>query len=227
MDCASSGAKIRILRCPSSGFRRQGFFVGRPFRLCAVGPSCPTALVGRCRSSSPLGRGPLRQGRSAPASIGRWVLSRRCRFHPGRSELLALKLEDIDSKRMVIRVNGAKGGKDRLTILSPMVLDLLRDYYKLYRPKDNLIEGEYGGAYSANSVLMVVKNAGKKAGVKVKVTPHMLRHSFATHLLEQGADLRQIQILLGHNSTKTTEVYTHVADSTLKMVKSPLDKFIF
>ncbi len=120
-----------------------------------------------------------------------------------------------------------KGGKDRLTILSPMVLDLLRDYYKLYRPKGYLIEGEYGGPYSAESVLKMVKRVAKKAGISQTVTPHMLRHSFATHLLEQGADLRQIQILLGHNSTKTTEIYTHVADSTLKMVKSPLDKFIF
>ena len=144
-----------------------------------------------------------------------------------RSELLALKLEDIDSKRMVIRVNGAKGGKDRLTILSPMVLDLLRDYYKLYRPKGYLIEGEYGGPYTPSSVVKVVIEAGKRAGIQQRVTPHMLRHSFATHLLEQGNDIRQIQILLGHSSTKTTEIYTHVADSTLKMVKSPLDKMVF
>lgn len=144
-----------------------------------------------------------------------------------RSELLNLKIEDIDSKRMLIRVNSAKGGKDRFTILSPMMLDLLRVYYKSYRPRDFLIEGEYGGSYSAESVLQVVKRTARRTGVVQTVTPHMLRHSFATHLLEQGTDLRQIQILLGHNSTTTTEKYTHVADSTLRTVKSPLDKLSF
>jgi integrase/recombinase XerD len=144
-----------------------------------------------------------------------------------RSELIALRVKDIDSKRMVIRVENGKGGKDRYTILSPIMLSTLRDYYRTYRPKEFLIEGEYGGPYTASSVLKVVIQAGKRAGVHMKVTPHILRHSFATHLLEQGTDLRQIQLLLGHNSTKTTEIYTHVADSTLKMVKSPMDNFIF
>ena len=142
-------------------------------------------------------------------------------------ELIALRVKDIDSKRMVIRVENGKGGKDRYTILSPIMLSTLRDYYRTYRPKEFLIEGEYGGPYTASSVLKVVIQAGKRAGVHMKVTPHILRHSFATHLLEQGTDLRQIQLLLGHNSTKTTEIYTHVADSTLKMVKSPMDNFIF
>jgi site-specific recombinase XerD len=113
-----------------------------------------------------------------------------------------------------------------MTILSPTALELLRRYYKQYHPKAYLIEGEYGGPYSANSILQVVKKTACKAGITQKVTPHMLRHSFATHLLEQGTDLRQIQILLGHNSSKTTERYTHVADSTLKTVKSPLDNSV-
>jgi site-specific recombinase XerD len=143
-----------------------------------------------------------------------------------RGELLTLQCTDIDSKRMTIRVNGAKGGKDRLTMLSPMMLDLLRKYYRQYLPKDYLLAGEYGGKYSGASVLAVVKKCAQVAGLHQKVTPHMLRHSFATHLLEQGTDLRQIQILLGHNSTTTTEKYTHVATSTLALVKSPLDKLV-
>ncbi|NNK80547.1 MAG: site-specific integrase [Flavobacteriales bacterium] len=143
-----------------------------------------------------------------------------------RSELINLRIEDIDSKRMLIRINSAKGRKDRYTILSPMILEMLRSYFKKYRPQTFLFEGEYGGAYSPTSIVKLVRTAGVRAGIQQRVTPHMLRHSFATHLLEQGNDLRQIQILLGHNSTKTTEIYTHVADSTLKMVKSPLDKFI-
>jgi len=144
-----------------------------------------------------------------------------------RCELLRLRLEDIDSKRMLIRINSAKGGKDRLSVLSISMLKLLRTYYKAYRPKEYLFEGEYGGAYSAESVLQVVKKTAKRVGMQQRVTPHMLRHSFATHLLENGTDLRQLQILMGHNSSTTTEKYTHVVDSTLKTVKSPLDKMTF
>ena len=140
-----------------------------------------------------------------------------------RSELLNLKLDDIDSKRMLIRVKGSKGNKDRLTLLSKTALNDLRRYYTKYEPKMFLFEGKNGNKYSGVSVLKIVKTAAERAGIKVRVTPHVLRHSFATHLLESGTDLRQIQVLLGHGSTKTTEIYTHVATNTFESIKNPLD----
>ncbi len=140
-----------------------------------------------------------------------------------RAELLDLRITDIDSKRMIINVKQGKGKKDRLTLLSVKMLDDLRTYFKEYRPKEYLFEGINGKRYGATSVLNIVKNAAKKAGIKKKVTPHMLRHSFATHLLEAGTDLRYIQELLGHNSTRTTEIYTKVALNNIKSIKSPLD----
>ena len=102
-------------------------------------------------------------------------------------------------------------------------LVLLREYYKVYRPKLYLFEGQKGGRYSPTSLAKVVDRAGKKAGVRQKVTPHMLRHSFATHLLEHGTDLRYIQQLLGHSSSETTERYTHVSKTALDKIVSPLD----
>ncbi len=140
-----------------------------------------------------------------------------------RSELLNLKLQDIDSKRMVIFVKNSKGGKDRLTILSPSVLDDLRIYFTKWKPKVFLFEGEHGGKYSATSVLSIIKSASKKAGIKKSISPHILRHSFATHLLENGTDLRYNQNLLGHSSSKTTEIYTQVATNDLKTIKSPIE----
>ena len=140
-----------------------------------------------------------------------------------RSELLNLKLNDIDSKRMLIKIKQAKNNKDRLTVLSESVLDDLRIYYKAYKPKKYLFEGlDPGTKYSPSSILKIVYRAGQKAGIKETVSPHMLRHSFATHLLENGTDLRHIQILLGHNSTKTTEIYTHVATNTFMNIKDLL-----
>lgn len=140
-----------------------------------------------------------------------------------RSELLNLKLSDIDSKRMVIEIRNGKGGKDRLTMLSDALLEDLRVYYKQWKPKTYLFEGANGKAYSGTSVGKIVKTAARKAGIKKTVTPHMLRHSFATHLLENGTDMRYVQVLLGHSSTRTTEIYTHVAVNNIKTIKSPLD----
>ena len=140
-----------------------------------------------------------------------------------RNELVNLKITDIDSKRMLIRVEAAKGNKDRYTLLSHSLLKDLRDYYKQYKPEKHIIEGMYGKQYSGQSIGKIVLNAAKKAGIKIAVTPHMLRHSFATHLLEAGVDLRQIQVLLGHSSSKTTEIYTHVATTTFKKIINPLD----
>ncbi|WP_234424347.1 site-specific tyrosine recombinase/integron integrase [Aquimarina sp. Aq107] len=140
-----------------------------------------------------------------------------------RAELLNLKISDIDSKRMVIRVVCAKGNKDRYTLLSINVLKDLRNYFKQYQPKHYLFEGPKGNPYSASSVKTIIEKAAKKSKIIKKITPHTLRHSFATHLLENGTDLRYIQSLLGHSSSKTTEIYTHVATNTFRMIKNPLD----
>ena len=139
------------------------------------------------------------------------------------SELLKLKIKDIDSERMQIRVEQAKGKKDRYTLLSEKALIIFRDYFKQYKPKEWLFEGIGGGAYSARSIQEVIQYAAKRAGILKKVSMHTLRHSFATHLLENGTDLRYIQNLLGHSSSKTTEVYTHVTTQGFKQIVSPLD----
>ena len=140
-----------------------------------------------------------------------------------RGELLNLKITDIDSKRMTVRVAQGKGKKDRYSILSEQLLLKLRLYFKEYRPEKYLFEGKPGCPYSASSVVKIVRKAAQAAKINKTVKPHTLRHSFATHLLEAGTDLRYIQILLGHNSTKTTEIYTHVATNTFKTIKNPLD----
>jgi integrase/recombinase XerD len=139
------------------------------------------------------------------------------------SELLNLKLRDIDSKRMIITVNQGKGNRDRLTLLSEKVLIELRQYFIKEKPQEYLFESPDGGKYSNTSVQRILKKAAATAGVHKHVHPHMLRHSFATHLLEAGTDLRYIQSLLGHKSTKTTEIYTHVATNTFTAIKNPLD----
>jgi len=140
-----------------------------------------------------------------------------------RSELINLKLNDIDSKRMVIKINDSKGNKDRYTLLSNNLLTDLRNYYLEYKPKTYLFEGVNGSKYSVASVANILKYSAKNAGIRKHITPHTLRHSFATHLLENGTDLRHIQLLLGHNSTKTTEIYTHVATHSYKSIKNPFD----
>ncbi|MBC7696263.1 MAG: site-specific integrase [Burkholderiales bacterium] len=140
------------------------------------------------------------------------------------SELTNIKLKDIDSERMQIRVAQAKGKKDRYSILSPKLLDLLRIYFTTYKPKIWLFEGQTGGQYSTRSIQMIMQEATLKAGIKKKISVHTLRHSFATHLLENGTDLRYIQSLLGHESSKTTEIYTHITTKGFDQIKSPLDK---
>lgn len=141
-----------------------------------------------------------------------------------RSELINMKPGDVDSHRMVIIIRLAKGKKDRIVPLSPKILSLLRDYYKQYRPKVWLFEGiKPGSPYSAKSLQNVLKQALEKCKIQKPVTLHWLRHSYATHLLENGTDLRYIQEILGHNSSKTTEIYTHVSTKSLQNVKSPFD----
>lgn len=138
-------------------------------------------------------------------------------------ELLALKPEHIESKRMTIRIVQAKNNKDRLTLLSSQILEELRAYFRMYHPMNYLFEGMNGGQYSPTSVGTIIKRATKKAGIRKRVTAHTFRHSFATHLLEAGTDLRYIQQLLGHANVKTTEIYTHVAVNIIAEIKSPLD----
>lgn len=138
-------------------------------------------------------------------------------------EALQLKLCDIDSDRMLIHIKSAKGRKDRYTLLSRKALAIMREYYRVYSPKVYLFEGPKGECYSPRSVQSVVKNAVARAGINKRVTPHSLRHSFATHLLENGTDLRYIQNLLGHNSPKTTMIYTHVSDMAVQKIRNPFD----
>jgi site-specific recombinase XerD len=140
-----------------------------------------------------------------------------------RSEVVGLRIEDIDSKRHLVKVFNGKGAKDRFTILSKKMLSLLRDYYKEYQPTEWLFEGEGGKQYSPQSIQKLFKAALKRSKVKKNASLHTLRHSFATHLLEQGTDLRYIQELLGHGSSKTTEIYTHVSNRDIGKITSPFD----
>jgi len=138
-------------------------------------------------------------------------------------ELLALRILDIDPDCMVLKVRGGKGDNDRSLPLSQNLLVLLREYYKKYKPQDLLFEGQNGRRYSATSVNQILKKGLTKAGIKKKLSSHNLRHSYATHLLESGTDIRIIQELLGHKSIKSTMIYTHIAKPTLLKVTSPLD----
>jgi len=140
-----------------------------------------------------------------------------------RSELLGLKLKDIDSQRNVVYIRQSKGRKDRIVPLSPKILIRLKEYYKTYKPQEYLFEGQQGGKYSEKSLESVLKQALQRSKVDKPASLHWLRHSYATHLLESGTDLRFIQELLGHNSSKTTEIYTHVSTKSLLSIKSPFD----
>ncbi|MDP9230096.1 MAG: tyrosine-type recombinase/integrase [Bacteroidota bacterium] len=142
------------------------------------------------------------------------------------SEIVNVKLTDVDSKRMVITLRQAKGKKDRQVMLSEKLLLLLREYFKEFKPKHWLFEGQSGDQYSTRSVQEVIQQAKKKAGIKKKGSIHALRHSFATHLLEGGTDIVSIKELLGHTSLRTTMIYTHVSKKHLSKIQSPLDKLL-
>jgi site-specific recombinase XerD len=140
-------------------------------------------------------------------------------------ETLGLVPSDIDSKRMMVRVEQGKGRKDRYVMLSPVLLTTLREYWPRYRPERFLFEGKHKGQpLSASTAEKVFKHAALAAGIQKHVYFHSLRHAFATHLLEDGTNIRLIQSLLGHRSLTTTQVYTHVAKSQIAETKSPLDK---
>jgi integrase/recombinase XerD len=141
-----------------------------------------------------------------------------------RSELINLKPQDIDSKRGVVIIKQAKGRKDRIAPLSPNILLMLREYYKTHKPITYLFEGRIEGTkYDERSLGEVLKQAVNKVSIKKPISLHWLRHSYATHLLESGTDLRYIQEILGHKSSRTTEIYTHVSTKSLQKVKSPFD----
>ena len=141
-----------------------------------------------------------------------------------RSELLNITFKDINRERLTLHVFQSKGKKDRVVPLSPKILVMLEDYYKAYKPKVWMFEGQVAGTqYSPKSLQCVLKQALEKAKITKPVTLHWLRHSYATHLLENGTDLRYIQELLGHNSSRTTEIYTHVSTKSIANIKSPFD----
>jgi site-specific recombinase XerD len=144
------------------------------------------------------------------------------------SELCHLKVSDIDSDRMVIRVNKGKGGRDRDVLLSPKLLETLREYWRWMKPKTYLFPGTVNNwradkPITPKVVWAAVNEAGKRAGISKRVAPHLLRHSFATHMLEAGADLRTIQVLLGHAKIGDTALYLHLSRRHLQAVASPLE----
>ncbi len=138
-------------------------------------------------------------------------------------EVLSLKIKDLDSKRKLIRIVQAKGKKDRYVPFGTKLREVLINYYKIYKPTDYLFEGQYGGKYSSRAFELILHKAVDRCKITKKVTLHTLRHSFATHHLESGTDLRYIQEILGHSNPKTTMIYTHVSSKKLSEFNSPFD----
>ncbi len=141
-------------------------------------------------------------------------------------ELLNLKINALDFDRNLLRVNQGKGRKDRSVVMSEVLKPLIFNYLNTYKPQVFVIEGRNGGPYSATSIRQFLKKSCGYAGIKKQVTPHVLRHSYATHLMENGVDLRHIQMLLGHAKPETTMIYTHVAHRDLMQISSPLDTVV-
>lgn len=158
-----------------------------------------------------------------------WDLKQKCIIYLIYSaglrltEVVHLRIGDIHSDRKQIFIRSAKGNKDRYGILSDTVIELLREYYKKYKPRHWLFEGKPEKQYSRRNIQDFFKKAVNRSGIKKHATIHTLRHCFATHLLEHGTDLRYIQELLGHRSTRTTEIYTHVSNVAKNKIVSPLD----
>lgn len=140
-----------------------------------------------------------------------------------RSEVTNIRLSDLDRERSILHIREGKGGIDRIVPVSGRVWDKLDGYLSSYKPREYLFEGQAGGRYSSESVYRVFKDALRRAGIKKDVGVHSLRHSYATHLHEGGLDIRYIQELLGHRSTRTTEIYTHVSRRDLVLVRSPIE----
>lgn len=139
------------------------------------------------------------------------------------SELTNLKITDINSNTMTVTIRQSKNNRDRVVVLAEKLLVLLRDYFKEYKPKDYLFEGRANGRYSERSVQQLLKQILAKLKINKQGSVHSLRHSYATHLIEQGTDVRFVKDLLGHKSIKTTLIYTHLTDPAKRKIKSPLD----
>jgi len=138
------------------------------------------------------------------------------------SEVVRIKISDIDLENMFLRVNQGKGKKDRVTLISKKSKNILAKQIELKNKNDYLFTNGWGGRLTETSVQKIVRNSAKLAGINKLITPHTLRHSFATHLLENGTDIRYIQELLGHSNLRTTQIYTHVAGNDLKNIESLL-----
>ena len=141
-------------------------------------------------------------------------------------EIINLKLSDFDFKRKQLHIQNGKGRKDRYTTIAESLFPLIKNYYNTYKPEIYFIENPKGGKYSPQSIRSFLKKSSKLASISKVVTPHTLRHSYATHMLEQGIDIRHIQELLGHSRPETTMIYTHVTRKDLEQIKSPLDTAI-
>lgn len=141
-------------------------------------------------------------------------------------EVIKLKIHDIDSSRMIINIRDAKGGKDRQVMLPKNLLDLLRDYYKEYKPNTYLFNGQFELQYSERSIAQFLKKYSELAGLKKRIYPHLLRHDSFTHLCESGCDIALIQKLAGHQSIKTTNLYLHTSHTLISKIQSPLNNII-
>lgn len=137
-------------------------------------------------------------------------------------EIINLKVNNIDPSRMVINIQNAKGGKDRQVTLDPLMLELIKEYYNQYAPKEYLFEGQSKPFYSQRSIAEFLNKYANIAGLQKEVHPHLIRHTSATHLLEQGTDMTIIQKLLGHESIKTTQLYGHISNILISRIKTPL-----
>jgi site-specific recombinase XerD len=142
-------------------------------------------------------------------------------------EVLNLKIVDIDSKRMIVNVRQGKGNKDRQIGLQEKLLELLRDYVREYKPKEFMFNGQFGLQYTDSSINQLLKYYAKKAGIKKKIHAHLLRHCYATHLLEAGTDMALIQKMLGHKKIETTQIYAHISTALTRKIQSPINNINF
>ncbi|MCC6701750.1 MAG: tyrosine-type recombinase/integrase [Fluviicola sp.] len=228
-DLAAFNNRYVLAKRLSASYQNQVLNAVKLFCKVQLGTRMDPELEKRPRSSKPLpnvlSKEEVKAILEAPRNLKhRMLLSLIYACGLRRSELLNLQFKDILSDRLLIHIKQAKGKKDRVVPLSQKLLEDLRAYYRLYKPKTYLFEGqEAGSQYSEASLQKVLKNALLRAKINKPVTLHWLRHSYATHLLESGTDLRYIQELLGHSSSRTTEIYTHVSRKSLQLIKSPFD----
>lgn len=213
----------------SASFQNQVVNAVKLFFRCVENKKLDPELIHRPKSPkllpNVLSKEEIKQILQAPSNIKhKTMLSLIYSCGLRRSELLNLKLNDIDSKRGLVIIRQSKGRKDRVAPLSDKILGLLREYYNAYKPNLWLFEGQdKKSQYDERSLQNVLKQALDKCGITKPVSLHWLRHSYATHLLENGTDLRYIQEILGHSSSRTTEIYTHVSNHNIQRITSPFD----